>query len=344
MGKNLTEKERSMKPLIDTHGRRIRYVRVSITDRCNLRCSYCMPPSGIEWIPHEQIMRYEEYLRIVRVCSLRGVDKVRVTGGEPLVRKGVTDFIQSVGEIEGIRDLSLTTNGLLLSSMARDLKTAGLNRLNISLDTLDRDKFIHITGVDAFDRVIAGIQAAVDAKFQPVKINVVALRGFNDDEIPSFAGLTSLYDVEVRFIELMPMGCATRYGDGEVIASPEIRSIIEERYGQLEEVKYDHGPARVYRIRGAQGRIGLIGAMSEQSFCSRCNRIRITANGYLRPCLFSEREIDLLTPMRNGISDSELETLIEQGVKSKKLNHGFCSGSSSASRQGCPTLMNTVGG
>lgn len=333
-----------MKPLIDTHGRHIRYVRISVTDRCNLRCSYCMPPLGVEWIPHDRIMRYEEYLRIVRICSTRGVEKVRITGGEPLVRKGIKDLIQSIGQIEGIRDLSLTTNGVLLSSMAHDLKAAGLNRLNISLDTLDKDKFIHITRVDAFDRVIAGIQSAVDVGFSPVKINVVAIRGFNDDEVPAFAGLTKRYDVEVRFIELMPMGCATRYGDCEIIASPEIRNIIEERYGPLEDVKYDHGPARVYRIKGALGRVGLIGAMSEQAFCSRCNRIRITANGHLRPCLFSEKEIDLLTPMRNGISDQELEILIEQGVRSKKLNHGLCSGSSPASHQGCPTLMNTLGG
>lgn len=344
MQKDTIHDERQVNPLIDTHGRRIRYVRVSITDRCNLRCSYCMPPSGVEWIPHERIMRYEDYLRIIRICSSRGVDKVRITGGEPLVRKGIKDFIQSIGKMEGIRDLSLTTNGLLLSEMAHDLKTAGLCRLNISLDTLNKDKFVHITGVDAFDRVIAGIQAAVNAGFPPMKINVVAIRGFNDDEIPAFAGLTKNYDVEIRFIELMPMGCATRYGDCEIIGSPEIRRIIEERYGLLEEVKYDHGPARVYRIKGGQGRIGLIGALSEHAFCSRCNRIRITANGHLRACLFSEREIDLLTPMREGISDKELEVLIEQGVKSKNLNHGMCSGSSPASRQGCPTLMNILGG
>jgi cyclic pyranopterin phosphate synthase len=344
MHEDLHHDASSVRPLIDTHGRHIRYVRVSITDRCNLRCRYCMPPSGVEWIPHDRIMRYEEYLRMIRICSSRGVDKVRITGGEPLVRRGIKEFIENIREIEGVKDLSLTTNGVLLSSMAHDLKAAGLSRLNISLDTLNKDKFIHITGVDAFDRVIAGIQSAVDAGFQPVKINVVAIRGFNDDEIPSFAGLTRRYDVEVRFIELMPMGCATRYGDCEVIASPEIRRMIAEKYGPLEDVRYDHGPARVYRIKGAPGRIGLIGAMSEQSFCGRCNRIRITANGHLRPCLFSEREIDLLTPMRNGISDEELEFLIEQGVKSKKLNHGLCSGSSPASRHGCPTLMNTVGG
>lgn len=333
-----------MKPLIDAHGRQIRYLRVSVTDRCNLRCKYCMPSSGVEWIPHEQIMRYEELLRIVRICTSRGVEKVRITGGEPLLRKGITGFIGCIREMEGIRDLSLTTNGVQLSSMACELKNAGLHRLNISLDTLDREKFIRITGVDAFEKVVSGIKKSVDLGFSPVKINAVAIRGINDDEIPSFADLTMRYDVEIRFIELMPMGCATRYGDHEIIGSSEIRGKIEERFGALESIEYSQGPARVFRIKGAKGRIGLIGAMSEHTFCSRCNRIRVTANGHLRPCLFSEKDIDLLTPMRQGISDTELEVMIEEGVRMKKLNHGLCAGKPEALRQGCKTMMNTLGG
>lgn len=333
-----------MKPLIDNYQRQIRYVRISITDRCNFRCRYCMPSSGVEWIPHEHIMRYEEYLRILRICIARGVEKVRITGGEPLIRKGVVPFIRCIREMGGLKDISLTTNGVMLDTKADSLKKAGLNRLNISLDTLDREKFAHITRVDAFERVTAGIRCAFDAGLTPVKINVVAIRGFNDDEIPAFAEMTCSSPVEVRFIELMPMGCATRYGEYDLIGAPEIRNVIEERFGTLEEVAYNHGPARVYRISGAQGTIGLIGAMSEHAFCGRCNRIRITATGHLRPCLFSEEELDLLTPMRQGISDRELEALIEEGVKMKNLSHGLCAGNPSAACQGCSTLMNTLGG
>lgn len=333
-----------MTPLFDTHGRRIRYVRISITDRCTLRCRYCMPSSGVEWIPHENIMRYEEYLRILNICAARGVEKVRVTGGEPLLRKGLTEFIHNISLLGGIRDLSLTTNGVLLASMAGDLKKAGLNRLNISLDTLDKEKFTHITGVNAFDQVIAGIRAAADEGFSPIKINVVAIRGFNDDEIPAFAGLAVKYDAEVRFIELMPMGCAARFGSCEIMGAPEIRDIIQAKFGPLEEIEYGSGPARVYGIPGAKGRIGLIGALSEHNFCGKCNRIRITASGRLRSCLFSDQEIDLLGPMRQGIDDSELEALIEIGVKMKGLKHGLCAGNPPETGPHCMTMMNTLGG
>jgi len=333
-----------LKPLLDTHGRQIRYIRVSITDRCNLRCRYCMPSSGVQWIPHEKIMRYEEYLRVLRICVTRGVEKVRITGGEPLRRKGLTEFVHCISLMEGLKDLSLTTNGVLLASLAEELKKAGLNRLNISLDTLDRDKFNHITRVDAYDRVIAGIRAAADLGFSPIKINVVAIRGFNDDEIPAFADLTRQFDAEIRFIELMPLGCVPRYGSQEIMSAPEIRKIIEAGFGPLEEIEYSGGPARVYRIPGARGRIGLIGAMSEHAFCGRCNRMRITSSGRLRPCLFSENEIDLIGPMRQGISDAELEALIEEGVRQKGLKHGVCPGNPAASEEDCRTMMNVLGG
>jgi len=333
-----------MTPLIDTHQRRIKYLRISVTDRCNFRCRYCMPEGGIEWLPHESIMKYEEYLRILRICVPRGVEKVRITGGEPLVRKGLTEFIASVKGIEGLMELSLTTNGVLLKQQASALKSAGLDRVNISLDTLDRDKFSFITRVNAFDQVREGIMAALKYEFSPVKINVVAIRGFNDDEISEFAAMTLDVPVEVRFIELMPMGCASRYGDHEVISSEEIRSVIEDRLGRMVPVEYTSGPARVFRIEGAKGKIGLIGAMSEYSFCSTCNRIRITASGNLRPCLFSDDHIDLLTPMRKGISDIELEELIEEGVRIKQRSHGMCMGQHNIPHQGCDSLMNTIGG
>jgi cyclic pyranopterin phosphate synthase len=241
-----------MKPFIDTHGRQIKYLRMSITDRCNLRCRYCMPATGVEWIPHQKVMTYEEYLRVVRICLSRGVEKIRITGGEPLVRRGIVDFIRDLRQLEGLKDLSLTTNGMLLSSMAGELRKAGLQRLNISLDTLKKDKFAHITRVDGFDRVIAGIRRAAEEGFSPIKINVVAMLGFNDMEIPDFAALTQRYDADIRFIELMPMGCANRFGEYEVINATEIRAIIEERFGPLEDVDYRQGPATVAKIRGAR--------------------------------------------------------------------------------------------
>jgi cyclic pyranopterin phosphate synthase len=303
-----------------------------------------MPASGVEWIPHERIMKFEEYLRIMRIFAARGVDKVRVTGGEPLLRKGLTEFIHQLSGIGGIKDLSLTTNGMLLPSMAAELKKAGLNRLNISLDTLDKEKFTHIARVDAFDQVMAGIRAAEEEGFAPIKINVVAIRGFNDDEIPAFAALAMEHDTEVRFIELMPMGCATRFGECEIIGVPEIREILEAEFGTLEEIEYRGGPARVYRVPGARGRIGLIGALSQSGFCRKCNRIRITASGRLRPCLFSDAEIDMVGPMRQGISDADLEALIVQGVMMKGLRHGLCAENHQEAASHGGTMMNTLGG
>ncbi|MGC9323607.1 MAG: GTP 3',8-cyclase MoaA [Desulfomonilia bacterium] len=333
-----------MDHLYDMHSRRIRYVRISVTDRCNFRCQYCMPPEGVNWLPHEMIMRYEEYIRIMKILVSHGVDKVRITGGEPLLRRGLTGFIQRLSAIEGIRDLSLTTNGMLMSTMAKELRDAGLNRVNISLDTLDRTKFAQITRVDAYDMVRAGIERALECGLSPVKINVVAIRGFNDDEIPDFARMTLSDPVEIRFIELMPMGCIARHGNQELISSSEVQEIIENIHGPLEPLEYSLGPARVFKIPGARGKIGLIGAMSEHTFCHRCNRIRITSSGGLRPCLFSEETVDLLSPMRRGITDGELDSLIISGVKMKPLNHGLCRGKEFLCGRESYTLMNSIGG
>lgn len=315
-----------MKPLVDLHGRRIRYMRISVTDRCNMRCRYCMPSGGVEWVPHEQVLSYEELLRIMRICVRRGVEKVRITGGEPLLRKGIVDFIAQVSGIDGLRDLTLTTNGILLESMAPRLKAAGLKRVNVSLDTLDKEKFAYITGIDAIDDVVRGICAAHEHGLSPVKINVVAIRGFNDQEVAAFARLTVELPVEVRFIELMPVGCITKYPEHENISASEIKEAIEQRYGPLEEQPRGLGPAWIFRIPNAKGRIGVIGALSERDFCGSCNRIRITATGQLRPCLFSEEQLDLKGPMRAGISDDDLEVLIEEGVRRKPPGHGLCRG------------------
>jgi cyclic pyranopterin phosphate synthase len=228
--------------------------------------------------------------------------------------------------MEGLKDISLTTNGILLESMAKKLREAGLKRVNVSLDTLDRKKFAYITKVDAIDEVIRGICAAHEHGLTPVKVNVVAIRGFNDSEIPDFAQLTVTLPVEVRFIELMPIGCITKYPENEGIGASEIKDSIERVYGPMEQLKAGLGPAKAYKIPGAKGSIGIIGSLSERDFCRACNRIRITARGKLRPCLFSENEIDLLTPMRGGISDEALEGLIEEGVRKKPPSHGVCRG------------------
>lgn len=326
-----------MAKLTDSYGRTIRYLRVSVTDRCNLRCRYCMPEEGIEWLPHEGILRYEEILRIIRICSEMGVDKVRLTGGEPLVRKGLLGFIENIREIKGINDLSLTTNGVLLSQFADELKTAGISRINISLDTLVRDKFCYITKTDAYDSVISGIEKALGLGFR-LKINVVAIAGFNDDEIGNFARYTIDRDIEIRFIELMPMGCAARLGNDRVFMSNELKGKIESLLGELVPEKSGLGPARVYRIKGAKGKIGFIDPMTEHSFCKRCNRIRLTANGQLRLCLFSEDGTDLLGPIRAGINDEELSRFIWESVKLKPKEGVHVSGKKGKGS------MNRIGG
>jgi len=333
-----------MKTLIDSYSRQIRYVRVSVTDRCNLRCRYCMPEGGVDWLDHDSIMHYEELLRVITIFASKGVEKIRITGGEPLVRKDLCDFIKYIRRIDSIKDLSLTTNGVLLPQTAQALRQAGLDRINISLDTLDRDKFAYITRVDAFEKVYRGIQCALDEYLAPVKINVVAIKGFNDDEILAFASLTLETPLEIRFIELMPMGCAARFGPLNIIQAQEIRQIIEGRFGRLDPVEYGLGPAKVYRIPGAAGRIGLIDPLSERSFCSRCNRVRITADGHLRPCLFSKEQIDILGPLRQGISDHELAALVEKGVLTKPLSGGICKGRNACVQQSCASQMSEIGG
>ncbi|HVN70524.1 MAG TPA: radical SAM protein, partial [Desulfomonilia bacterium] len=271
------------------------------------------------------------------------IEKVRITGGEPLLRKGIVDFIEQISTIPGLKDLSLTTNGILLEPMAEKLKKAGLKRINVSLDTLDREKFTYITRVDAIDEVIKGICAAHEHGLMPLKINVVAIRGFNDMEIPEFARLTVSLNVEVRYIELMPIGCITKYPEHEGIDAREIKETLERIYGPLEPLKRGLGPARSYRIPHGKGSIGIIGSLSEQDFCKACNRIRITARGHLRPCLFSEKHIDLLRPMRNGISDEALEELIEEGVRAKPPAHGVCRGTAMI-QEGPRSKMFDIGG
>ncbi len=308
--------------LTDPYRRHLNYLRLSITDRCNLKCIYCVPPELIPKLRHRDILRYEELLRIVRIGASLGITKVRVTGGEPLVRKGVTDFLAEMTGIETLTDVSLTTNGVLLEKNLQGLWEAGIRRINISLDTLKREKFAQITRVDCFDTVFNGILAAVEAGFSPVKINVVALRGVNDDELADLARLSVDHPVHVRFIEHMPIG-RSHMEKSEPLLAPEIRERIRS-LGELVPVQSGggEGPAERFRLPSAAGEIGFIRPLSHH-FCHRCNRLRLTASGMLRPCLLSDYEEDLRTPLRKGLLDTDLKTVFLRAVSLKPRQHAL---------------------
>jgi cyclic pyranopterin phosphate synthase len=302
---------------IDSFGRSINYLRISVTDRCNLRCIYCMPPEGVPQMPHSEILSYEEIRTVVQAAAELGVCKIRLTGGEPLVRAELPKLVRMLSQIEGIEELSLTTNGTFLKKYSLELKQAGLSRVNVSLDTLKADKFRYITRLGELQDVLEGIEAAKKAGFDPVKINTVVMRGINDDEILDFARMTYEDGWHVRFIELMPFK-----GAAEFVPSIELRQHIS-LLGKLEPCASitGNGPATYYRLAGAKGIIGFISPLSEPSFCSRCNRMRLTPDGRLRPCLLGEDEIDLKTPLRNNASTEELKRLILKAVASKPEHH-----------------------
>ena len=308
--------------LVDRHDRRLNYLRISVTDRCNLQCTYCVPPGRIPWLSHDEILRYEEILRIVRVGVGLGITKIRVTGGEPLVRKGVIGFLQSLSDISGISELTLTTNGVFLEDHIDAIRAAGIRRLNISLDTLQRDKFSRITGSDAFDRVWQGIESARQIGFEPIKINVVAIRGVNDDELVDFSRLTFTYPYHIRFIEHMPIG-KSRIEATLPLLVPEIKAKIGV-LGAMQplEKNADDGPAERFRFKEAAGEIGFISALSHH-FCDSCNRLRLTASGQLRPCLLSDRQLDLKGPMRAGCNDRQLAEMFQQAVRNKPSDHNL---------------------
>jgi len=308
--------------LIDRFSRRLNYLRISITDRCNLRCIYCVPDGFFPKLPHDEILRYEEILRIVKIAVRLGVTKVRVTGGEPLVRKGVYGFLEALGQISGLSDVSLTTNGVFLAHQIHRIRKAGIRRINISLDTLNREKYRRITGVDRFDAAWEGIRSAHESGFHPIKINVVVIRGVNDDELIDLARLSIEHPYFVRFIEYMPMGVHCMNMDQQMLA-PEILTQIEG-IGTLEPVfkaKSD-GPAERYRFNGAAGEIGLIRPISHH-FCQDCNRLRLTASGQLRVCLLSKIQVDLKGPMRDGATDAELAEMIKEAILRKPQDHGL---------------------
>lgn len=307
--------------LTDRYHRHLNYLRVSITDRCNLKCIYCQPRGDIPRLEHEDILTYEEILRIVKIAGSLGVTKVRVTGGEPLVRKGVYRFLGQLRRIEALTDVSLTTNALLLAKHVKDLKAAGIRRINISLDTLDKDKFAKITGFNRFEEVWAGIMKAHEAGFSPIKINTVALPGINDDELQALAGLTRRYPFHVRFIEYMPIG-SSAISSAKSLLAPEIRSRVESALGPLEPVASgeNDGPASRYRFESAAGEVGFITALSHH-FCHRCNRLRLTAAGQLRTCLLSDYQLDIKAPLRRGCSDTSIAELFMEAVAHKSRQH-----------------------
>lgn len=308
--------------LIDSYQRSIDYMRVSITDLCNLRCLYCRPPEGVELIAHDEILRYEEILAIVGVACDLGIRKIRVTGGEPLVRRGVLGFLARLAAMNGIEDVGLTTNGVLLASMAHDLRNAGLTRINVSLDSLRRETFKAITGSDNLDLVLEGIRVALEVGFNPVKINVVLLQGLNEEDVPAFARLTLQQPIDVRFIERMPFGAQPDARSPDSFSARKVIEMITGEVGEIEPVERNSldGPATMFTIRGARGRLGLIDPITGH-FCGTCNRLRLTARGTLRPCLLGTQEIDVKGPLRRGASRAEMAEIIKTAVQAKPMRH-----------------------
>jgi GTP 3',8-cyclase len=309
----------AMDPLIDGHGRRIGDLRVSVTDRCNFRCQYCMPAEGLPWLERDDVLHFEEIERLVALVAAMGVTDVRLTGGEPLVRR---DFPQLVGLLAPlVEDLSITTNGYLLERDAEALVRAGATRFNVSIDSLQRDRFFEMTRRDALPRVLRGLEVLASfPEAHPIKVNAVAMRGFTEDEVLPFAHFAREHPYEVRFIEFMPLDADHAWTPESVLSGEEIRAIIEQRWA-LERVEREpHATARVYRFADGQGSIGFINPVSEP-FCGDCNRIRLTADGRLRTCLFSLNETDLRAPLREGADDAELEQIVRDAVWRKELKH-----------------------
>ncbi len=323
----------------DRFGRDLHDLRVSLTDRCNLRCVYCVPSGYAGVRPRREPLRDDELLLLVRAAAELGVRKLRLTGGEPTLRPGLVDLVRELAAIAGLEDIGMTTNGLLLEPLAAPLAAAGLRRVNVSLDTTDPEKFRRITGGGRLERVLAGIAAAEAAGLVPVKLNTVVVRGFNDDDVVSLAALTRDRPWEVRFIEIMPFGRVGRFAAASVVPSAETMARIEAALGPLIplDVSGDH-PARTYRLPGAAGRLGFISPWS-RPFCSRCGRLRLTADGRLRLCLLRDDEVDLLTPLRRGASFDQLKALLRAAAFGRPPGHALADGAFPRAR-----LMSQIGG
>lgn len=307
----------------DQYGRELTDLRVSLTDRCNLRCVYCMPADGIDFRPSEELLADDELLLLVRVAAELGVRKVRLTGGEPTVRPRLVELVQGIRATSGIEDIALTTNGLLLDRLAAPLAGAGLNRVNVSLDTLDPAKFAAITRGGRVEQVTAGIAAAEEAGLIPIKINAVIVRGFNDADVVSLAALTLKHPWEVRFIEMMPFSTVGDFAEAGVVKSEETMAKIETALGPLAALDLSAGdPARTYRWPGAAGTLGFISPVSNP-FCAKCGRLRLTADGRLRLCLLRDDEVDLLTPLRNGATYDEIKVIFRAGAYRRPFGHAL---------------------
>ena len=306
--------------MLDKLNRKIDYLRISVIDRCNLRCVYCMPEEGVESIPHEEILTYDEILRICETVSQLGIKKIKITGGEPLVRKDIVNLIRDIKNLDKIEQVTLTTNGILLYNMLDDLYDAGIDAINISLDTLKKDNFKQITRRDGLEKVLMAIDKAYNLGIR-VKINCLAIRDFNINELADIANFAKDREIDVRFIELMPIGFGKKYTQ---IDNDEILSILESNFGTFEPVteKRGNGPAKYYKNKDMKGCIGFISAISHE-FCESCNRIRLTSNGFLKLCLHYNKGIDLKAPIRSGISDEDLKILIHDTIWNKPLSHKF---------------------
>jgi cyclic pyranopterin phosphate synthase len=329
-----------MEPLVDAWGREIKSVRISVTDKCNFRCTYCMPAEGLEWLGRDEILSFEEIARLVGVLARLGVDEVRLTGGEPLIRRDLPTLVGMLSAIAGVRDLSLTTNGVLLDRLAGPLVEAGLQRLNVSLDSLNHVRFTEITRRDALDAVLRGLEEAERyPELRPIKVNCVAVKGFTETEVPALAELARRKPYVVRFIEFMPLDADEAWREDDVLTGAEIRAIIESEHGPLVELPAKaSSTARRFRFADGAGELGFVNPVSEP-FCSSCDRIRLTADGQLRTCLFSRREWDLKEPLRAGASAAELTQLLRFAVHHKELKHrindpGFVRASRSMSQIG----------
>lgn len=313
--------------MLDSYNREIDYLRVSVTDRCNLRCRYCMPEEGIESIGHLKILTLEQISQIIKVAIEQiGIKKIRLTGGEPLVRKGIVNLIHDIAKIPKIEEIAITTNGILFYDMAEELQQAGLSRVNFSLDSLKNDKFNYITRFGHIDKVFNSIQKAIDIGLAPVKINTVVMKGFNDDEILDFVKLAYDMPVHVRFIEFMPVGDLPFYTDDKRFSVEEMKDIIRSKYvltkGSLVQ---GNGPAKCFNLNGGRGSIGFISAMSDH-FCGQCNRLRLTADGKLRACLYSSKETNLKMALDNGANEDVITRLIDKTILEKPNRHHMTEG------------------
>jgi GTP 3',8-cyclase len=325
--------------LVDSWGRAIRSVRVSVTDKCNFRCTYCMPAEGLEWLQKDEVLSYEEIARLVRILAGMGVREVRLTGGEPLVRRDLPVLVELLAATPGVEDLSLTTNGVLLERLAGPLVAAGLRRVNVSLDSLSHVRFAELTRRDALGQVLRGLEEAERyPELRPIKVNCVAIKGFTEEEVPALAELARRKPYVVRFLEFMPLDADERWEGDKVLTGSEVRALVERRWPLVEMPAKASSTARRFRFADGRGEIGFVSPVSEP-FCSTCDRIRLTADGHLRTCLFSRREWDLKAPMREGATDEELADLVRWAVRHKELKHrisdpGFVRASRSMSQIG----------